>query len=50
VFAYGTPRDDRASAATAVGKPTCRAIEEIKAAAPEIVVAQTAAREQKLSM
>lgn len=38
VFAYGTPRDATASAATAAGNLMCQAVAEVKAAAPEIVV------------
>lgn len=38
VFAYGTVRDARASGATAAGNLMCRAVEQIKAAAPQIVV------------
>ena len=38
VFAYGTPRDARASGATVAGNLMCAAVQEIKATAPEIVV------------
>lgn len=38
VFAYGTSRDARASGATGADNLMCRAVEGIKAAAPDIVV------------
>lgn len=38
VFVYGTPRDTLASGATAAGNLMCAAVQEVKAAAPEIVV------------
>ena len=38
VFAYGTGRDASARAATAAGNLMCQAVEQIKAATPEIVV------------
>jgi porphobilinogen synthase len=38
VFVYGTPRDATASGATAAGNLMCAAVQEIKAAAPEMVV------------
>jgi porphobilinogen synthase len=38
VFAYGTPRDASASGATVTRNLMCRAVEEIKTAAPEVVV------------
>jgi porphobilinogen synthase len=38
VFVYGTPRDARASGATATRNVMCQAIEEVKAAAPEVMI------------
>jgi porphobilinogen synthase len=38
VFAYGSPRDASASGATVAGNLMCQVVQEIKAAAPEIVV------------
>lgn len=38
VFAFGSPRDAAASAATLPGNLMCAAVSEVKAAAPEVVV------------